>query len=453
MTAAINRPIIFSRNLRLLLDVCLFLIFLTASFDVFLNLKISGFSIRICNLFMVFFSAVVFITATFSGKQLNLKLIGFWSFLVWFIFLSFFVQNSILIQRGIGYHLWLIIFFGFILALSLYVNNLAHFEKILILYLQSFTIIAFLALIQFTFALFGIEAFINYYFQSGIPRIHGLSYEPSYFSTYLIVPWTFHFLLFFSKNEELKKKTVNNLSLLLLTSVIFLSFSRMGILLIVLIIGYKSFKLVLTGILTKKFRKAELSFITLVSIATTGIFALAFIYSKKFLSVFEGLPIFSNYAHSASIRLDDFLNTWQIFQKSPLIGYSLGGIAPAIAKMKGYGSLTQEVVKNTEGMSVLLEILAASGIIGFFFFMRFLLNIFTSGNKLKKISNVLPDNFLNAYLYGHRFLLSALIAQLILLSLNQNILRNYFWIHLAIVNLSFFSLKDAYQLNKLKQNE
>jgi O-antigen ligase len=227
----------------------------------------------------------------------------------------------------------------------------------------------------------------------------------------------------------------------------------MGILLIVLIIGYKSFKLVLTGILTKKFRKAELSFITLVSIATTGIFAIAFIYSKKFLSVFEGLPIFSNYAHSASIRLDDFLNTWQIFQKSPLIGYSLGGIAPAIAKMKGYGSLTQEVVKNTEGMSVLLEILAASGIIGFFFFMRFLLNIFTSGNKLKKISNVLPDNFLNDYLYGHRFLLSALIAQLILLSLNQNILRNYFWIHLANVNLSFFSLKDAYQLNKLKQNE
>jgi hypothetical protein len=452
MTAAINRPIIFSRNLRLLLDVCLFLIFLTASFDVFLNLKISGFSIRICNLFMVFFSAVVFITATFSGKQLNLKLIGFWSFLVWFIFLSFFVQNSILIQRGVGYHLWLVIFFAFILAMSLYVKSFEHFERILILYLRSFTLIAVLALFQFVFALFGLNAMVSYFFQSGIPRIHGLSYEPSYFSTYLIVPWTFHFLLYFSKNEILKKKTKNNISLLILTTVILLSFSRMGILLAGLIVGYKSLTVILKSIVLKKIRISELTFITIVSFAVAGILTIAVIYSKKFISIFEGLPFFSKYAHSASIRLDDFMNTWHVFEQSPWAGYSLGGIAPAIAQMKGYGSLTQDVVKNTEGMCVLVEVLAASGIIGFLFFTLFLGKVLLSSKQLTRLNNQTHNSRISLYLNGHRLLIAALIAQLILLCMNQNILRNYLWIHIAIVNLSFFSLKDAFKMNEQKQN-
>jgi hypothetical protein len=363
------------------------------------------------------------------------------------------VKNSIIIQRGLGYHLWLMIFFGFILALALYINHLAHFEKILILYLNSFTVVALLALFQFTLALFGIEALISYYFQSGIPRVHGLSYEPSYFSTYLIVPWTFHFLLYFSKNEYLKKKTKNNFTLLLLTLVIFLSFSRMGILLVGLIVGYKSLTVICKTAVSKKIRITEVSFISIVLVAVVGIVTVAFIYSKKFISVFEGLPIFSNYAHSASIRLDDFMNTWKIFQESPLAGYSLGGIAPAIARLKGYGSLTQDVVKNTEGMCILLEVLAASGIIGFLFFCFFLGKVLLSSKQLTRLTNPASTSGLSFSFTGHRLLIAGLIAQLILLCMNQNILRNYLWIHIAIVNISFFSLKDAYKNNKQKENE
>ena len=453
MRAITNRPVLFSKNTTLLLDCCLLFIFLTASFDTFLNIKISGYSIRICNLLMVFFSAVVFLFSLFSEVKFKIRLLGFWSFLVWVIFLSFFVQNSIIIQRGLGYHLWLIIFFGFIIALALYVNRITHFEKIFILYLNSFTIVAFLTLIQFTLALFGFEALIYYYFQSGIPRVHGLSYEPSYFSTYLIVPWTFHFLLYFSKNEELKKKTKNNFTLLLLTLVIFLSFSRMGILLVGLIVGYKSLSIIYKTFASKKIRISEASFMGIIFIAAAGILTMAVIYSKKFISVFEGLPFFSNYAHSASIRLDDFMNTWQVFLESPWEGYSLGGIAPAIARMKGYGSLTQEVVKNTEGMCILLEVLAASGIIGFLFFCLFLGKLLLSSKQLSRIRYPALNSTLSLYFTGHQLLIAGLIAQLILLCMNQNILRNYLWIHIAIVNLSFFSLKDAYITNKQKENE
>jgi hypothetical protein len=159
--------------------------------------------------------------------------------------------------------------------MSLYVKSFEHFERILILYLRSFTLIAVLALFQFVFALFGLNAMVSYFFQSGIPRIHGLSYEPSYFSTYLIVPWTFHFLLYFSKNEILKKKTKNNISLLILTTVILLSFSRMGILLAGLIVGYKSLTVILKSIVLKKIRISELTFITIVSFAVAGILTIA----------------------------------------------------------------------------------------------------------------------------------------------------------------------------------
>jgi hypothetical protein len=226
----------------------------------------------------------------------------------------------------------------------------------------------------------------------------------------------------------------------------------MGILLAGLIVGYKSLTVILKSIVLKKIRISELTFITIVSFAVAGILTIAVIYSKKFISIFEGLPFFSKYAHSASIRLDDFMNTWHVFEQSPWAGYSLGGIAPAIAQMKGYGSLTQDVVKNTEGMCVLVEVLAASGIIGFLFFTLFLGKVLLSSKQLTRLNNQTHNSRISLYLNGHRLLIAALIAQLILLCMNQNILRNYLWIHIAIVNLSFFSLKDAFKMNEQKQN-
>jgi hypothetical protein len=432
----------WSRNIRLFLDTCLLLIFITSSFDTFLNLKISGFSIRSCNLLMILFSSVVFFMTIFSSKPLKFKLLGFWSFLIWTIFLILFIQNSIIIQRGIGYIIWLLIFFTFILSLAAYIEKTSHFEHILKLYLLSFNIVAIIGLLQLFLTFAGIEFYLSYYFQSGIPRIHAFSYEPSYFSTYLIIPWIFHFYLYFSNMNDLKKKVKNRFSILLLTGVLLLSFSRMGILFMLVALCIKLAQIILPAIRKLRIKKKEFYFIGFMSVGFFILIGIAIRFSKIFISVFEGLPFFSRYAHSASIRIDDLLDTWRIFENSPWTGYSLGGIAPAIARLNGYGSLTQEVVKEYEGMSILLEVLAASGIVGFLFFMIFLSKIIFSGRIMKKqILNCYANN-LNNHLSCHRMLIIALIAQLLLLCLNQNILRNYLWIHVGMINLSFFIFKE-----------
>jgi len=336
----------------------------------------------------------------------------------------------------------LLIFFVFIIALTQYIRDLYHFQKILILYINSFTFIGVYGLIQWCLTVAGIDAYILFFFNSGIPRLHGFSYEPSYFSTYLFVPWSFHFLLFFSNLQSFKKKVLNTFSLLILTIVLFMSFSRMGILAMILLAISQAIYAFKRVVFYQKIKMRELLFICFFVILIFIIFIYALFNYNKFISIFEGLPILSRYWHSATIRMADFNNTWMIFVKSPVVGYSLGGIAPAIAHLKGYTHITQELVKNTEGMCVFLEVLAASGVIGFFFFMLFVTRLLGSSNILKKSLNN-NINILNIQLFSmHKILLLALVFQFLLLCLNQNILRNYLWIHIAIVNLSFFVVKD-----------
>ncbi len=432
----------YATKLRYVLDVLLLIIFVSSSFDIIFNIKITGFSIRICTLAMLIFSAFVLGFSIFNFKKINIKFLGFWSFLIWLIFLIFFIPNSLLITRGIGYMIWLCIFFAFIIALTQYIRDLHHFQKILIFYINSFTLIGIYGLIQWCLMITGLNDHVLFFFKSGIPRLHGFSYEPSYFSTYLFVPWSFHFLLFFSNLQSFKKKIFNTYALLILTLVLFLSFSRMGILAMILLALSQVMYAAKRVLFYRKIKVRELLFISFFGISVFFIFIFALFNYNKFISLFEGLPYLSRYWHSATIRMADFNNTWMIFMKSPFVGYSLGGVAPAIAHLKGYTHITQEVVKNTEGMCIFLEVLAASGVIGFFFFMLFIIRLLRSSAMLKKLLKI-NINILDIEMaFIHKLLLQALVFQFLLLCMNQNILRNYLWIHIAIVNLSFFAVKD-----------
>jgi hypothetical protein len=447
---ALGNP--FSKQLRSVLDVILVLIFLTTSFDTVLNIKISGFSIRICTLLMLLFSVAVFVLNILGVKKIHIKFLGFWSFLIWFAMLVYFVKNSILLSRGLGYIAWLTIFFAFIVSLTSYVHTQIHFERVLVWYIHSFTIIGALAVIQFLLTLAGFNFLIEYYFISGIPRVHGFSYEPSYFSTYLIIPWSFHFLMFFTDYRDFKKKIMNQTALLILSTVLFMSFSRMGILAMVLLVLSQVFMAIKRAVLYYRLTIRHFIFLLLCSSISLVIIVFAFLNYDKFMLFFEGLPFLSKYWHSATIRIDDFINTWKIFVKSPWAGYSLGGIAPAIAEMKGYVHITQDIVKKNEGMCILLEVLAASGIIGFIFFAIFLSKILFSYKLIKRIALRQGKATDSLHIRVHYLFVLSSIFQLLLLCLNQNILRNYVWTHFAIINLSFFVLKYNLQ-SKLSANE
>jgi len=431
----------YTNRLRYVLDILLLIIFFTASFDTVLNIKITGFSIRVCTLVMLIFSLTVLGVSFLSRTKPIIRFLGFWSFLIWFFFLIIFLPNSLLITRGIGYMVWLCIFFGFIVSLSMYIRDYVHFRKILIAYINVFTLIGIVGLVQWVCTLAGLDVYIRFFFKSGIPRVHGLSYEPSYFSTYLFISWVFHFLLYFTELNEWKRNVYNRLSLLVLTPVIFLSFSRMGIILMVVILAVRSFVIIKKALLSGRIFRRELVFLQMMGAGLSGLLLLIVFNFKKFTTVFEGLPVFSRYSHSATIRISDFLNTWHVFIKSPFVGYSLGGVAPAIARSKGYIHISQELVKNTEGMCIFLEVLAASGIIGFLFFLLFLMKFIRSGNQLQRLTSHSKLREITSAVSVHHLLVTAWLFQLLLLCLNQNILRNYVWVHMAIINLSFFIVK------------
>ncbi len=77
-------------------------------------------------------------------------------------------------------------------------------------------------------------------------------------------------------------------------------------------------------------------------------------------------------AHSVNDREHAIEETWEIFQKSPLIGYSLGGVATAIGTLEGARITGNNDAKAMEGGAVFLEVLAASGGVGIIPFLLYL---------------------------------------------------------------------------------
>ncbi len=117
------------------------------------------------------------------------------------------------------------------------------------------------------------------------------------------------------------------------------------------------------------------------------------------------------------------------------IGVSLGGVAEKIAQDENQsGNL-----KDNEGTAVGLEVLAASGIIGIIPFLVYFYNI------IKK-------SFIR-FIYSKddigKGLLLALLAEIAILQLNQNILRPYFWMHIAVllVYLRYKSVEEKSESN------
>jgi hypothetical protein len=96
-----------------------------------------------------------------------------------------------------------------------------------------------------------------------------------------------------------------------------------------------------------------------------------------------------------------------------------------------------------------MEVLAASGIIGFVFFVIFLSRFLFSSRLLRNLYLSKGININPLFFRVHKYLILSGVFQLLLLCMNQNILRNYLWAHFAIINLSFFALK--YNIQSIRQ--
>jgi len=413
-----------------IINFLIFLLFLTSSFDIFLNIKISGYSIRILY-FIEFILFLIFMIEYFLGKIEIFKLLNWPYLFIWFLFIILFIPNTTILTRSIGYALWLFLSILLIGIITTLIRTEKQFFKIFDYYILSFYLIAIFGFIQFLFGLFNVNLLVVQWWIPGkLPRINGFNYEPSYFGSYLLIGWSLLFYLI-NTNIYFKKKYKNKF--FFITLVMILSSSRMTILVMILASFILIFYRIVKTFLSKfSIRKTYLKLMIFLLLIIIVFIFIVIIYWKEINFLFNGLGIGGEPNHSSKPRIQETIDTFRIFLQSPIIGYSLGGIPSAIANLKGIHISTQLEAKHFEGLNIFVQVLAASGIFGFLFFILFFLFLFYKAkivsNKLKNISYIF-----SIIIKGLSF---SLFWELIILSLNQNILRPYLWIAIGMLSSS-----------------
>lgn len=405
---------------------------LMVSFDVFLVLDIGGFSIRMSQLLLML-PIVLFILHFLIRGECKAPL-GYKSLVVWFVFLVLFIPHTTFIVRNISYVIWMLFNILLIFSSVQFINNDKKLLYVFKAYLYSYLFVGSFGISQFVLSVLGINPpLVTQFWPNGIARINGFSFEPSYFATYMIMGWVLFLYLKLTKTSIVSKRFLN-IGFGIITVSLILSTSRMGILMLGLwVSGYVILflKWIFKGRFHKPYFKIILSFGV---VFCAVVWFILFDSSGKYDFLLAGTGLKGTANHSVETRDSDLRDTLNVFFESPFIGYSLGGVAPAIGGMYGVNVTDQVTVQKYEGMSVFLEVLAASGIIGFIPFILYILSIIIKPLKLAKLINKDSKDILMGFALS-------LIAILILLQFNQNISRLYLWFHIAL-------LSSAYSVSK-----
>ncbi len=269
-----------------------------------------------------------------------------------------------------------------------------------------------------------------------------LASVPSYFSTSLLPGLVLTIYLWIKNCRIFKKKNVFWLTFFLISGVIalFLSVGRSGYVVLFLFMIYLILEHICIFIKNKKFNVRLIIFIF---IFLLGFSLLFYVFSKRhhgidvFENIFESTGFFTKRKASFTDRLNAGYDTFKVFLNHPIIGVSLGGIPAGRGELVGTIVTSQSVAKVFEGMIVIIEVLAASGIFGFIFFILYFLKLL--------VKPLFEDNMIL------KALVISLIFGFIILQFNQNIQRLYFWLHISVLSM-FYSVygKGKERFMKLK---
>ena len=400
---------------------------LTVSFDILLVWEI-GFNIRATQIFQLLPIFVGF-SLIFIGKRVRTPL-GFSSLLLWTLFILLFIPNTTFLPRSLGYGFWLVFNLFLIFATVNIFRSTSSVLALIKWYLFTFYFVAVFGLIQFTLPLLhlGAPLITQWWIPGVLARINGFSYEPSYFSTYLLMGWVLSIYLIRHRSKLIRRNYLW-ISFATITLAMVFSGSRMGWFMMILwsmqypVLFLKRFML---GKINRVYLRYTLVLVLIATFLGGGIFYGVGFDNVRFL--WRGMGLADSPAHSVASRLSTFSDTLQLFLNSPLIGYSLGGISSALGELRGSPVTSLALAKQNEGMCVFAEVLAASGIVGFIPFLIYIAQIIIKPLKLARIG-ISPE--IKILLRAMAF---SLLYELFILQFNQNILRPYLWLHISILS-------------------
>ena len=432
--ASLQQTVTFNARLNRIGIITAALILLTSSFDVFLVWEAGG-NYRFCQLIT---PVLVVLALSKAMRGRTIPVLGFVPLSIWLCFQLLFIPSTDFWPKSLGYCVWLSVNLSLIFAfVQLFGDNRASLLTVLRWYLYSFGILATFGIVQFFLPVLDLPAlFIQQWWMPGeLARVNGLSYEPSYFATYLLTGFVVAGYLRRCRSFLLPQRTLVAIHVLTGLGII-LSSSRMGIVFLfieVFMTQLKPWASLFAGMVKRRvgifqLRPLVTSFLFLACISTIAISAAAAIRSNPAIAFLflNGTGISNTASHSVVQREDAFQDTVSVFLKHPLIGTSLGGVSAAIADLEGQKIRSFRDSKQFEGMSVFAEALAASGVIGVVPFIWF---VTTTVRKPLRVAQV-ASPFYRGVLYA---LLRSLVYEWAILQFNQNMLRPYLWTHIAIL--------------------
>ena len=129
---------------------------------------------------------------------------------------------------------------------------------------------------------------------------------------------------------------------------------------------------------------------------------------------------------AAKIRASDLRETWDAFLAHPLIGTGIGAVPAEIAADRLRPLRKLEEAKPNEGMSIFVELLASTGLVGLALLTGFAVSVVRA---CKRIQPLLPP-WRSRLLRGMEW---SLIWVLLALQFSQNILRIWLFVDLAVL--------------------
>lgn len=411
----------------LLLVLALF----SASWDIFMQIKVGGFSLRFTQFIIMLLMFLGTLHTLSKGK--NIIPLGFGSLLLWACCIFAFVPHTTFLPRSILYALWLLFCIMSVYIFVQLIHSEKRLETIMRWYIYSFTFVSAFGLLQFAAGLLGKNLLtMQWYIPGRFPRINGFSYEPSFFAIYMVQGFILTAYLREKKTRIMPRRIIN-LCYLTIAFSLLVSTSRAGWIICYLWFSRPLF--IFLWHLTKGnfsiyyFKKTCLK----VFFPTLCLIILGTILVKIFSINFfiSGISFLGGGSHSSGTRWNSFVDLITIFINSPFIGYSLGGLSSAIGALHGVIVTNNEQAKDFEGTGVALEILAASGLLGVIPFLSYIYQILI---KPWQMAKRLPDSETKKILIG---LVVSLFFTLIIVQSGQNILRTYIWYHIALISSAY----------------
>lgn len=405
---------------------------LTASFDVVLKIEMAGVTFRFTQL-MAAVVIVLFAAEAVRGKTFRFP-VSFGYLVLVFLFNTVWICRSRDTGNAIGYDLWLAFNLLEILAFSYFLSQYETLDSLLQKYIVCFDILAAVGILQFLLELAGIRFFAMQFYETPYGfyrRANGFSYEPSYYASYMLIGCGACLYLLEKTNDLAMGKRMLTVSTVLNVVALILSTSRMGWLILIAYLMSRSV-LGLTRYCRRrthdKAKLVRLLAAPLLVLLLAAVVVLGLRRGNSLVLVYtQGLGVGGD-MRSAGPRISALLDTWTLFKNSPFRGFSLGGLDSEIACIRGISYATE--LNGSYSMCVSMEALAAYGLIGAIPFFKYIYDMTVGGYR--RIRTVGHLDAAEKQLIYSLFLSHALIF--ISLQFNQNILRQPYWVHLAVLS-------------------